>query len=1495
MKNRFFYGLLAFLLPLLSVQSALSQTRGAVVYSRIFTPAEAAVVEYYSDAKGAIAFSLERVLEPEKLMLGIKDWRNPSVPEKLPTAVLKRISKGNADRNYEYGQLEFGRLPEGVYVVRARQGKSESRALMLVSRLGLVTKRSEAEALTWTVDSLTGQPRTAKVYAVTTGKLAAAQTADKDGLLRWKLEAKVERLYLAQFGNSWALSEADIASWNARQTLGYVYSERPVYRPGDSLFVKGILRDGKTLQPRAKAGLTVRVYDQEQNTEVYKGKVTTNEYGSFALETSLSARARTGQYAVQVSPEDAAKNGPPFFGLFKVEAYQKPEFAVTVTMPAKAVQGDRVTARINAEYLFGGKVANARVKYSVQRQQVYDFWWYANQEDRQEQQAEQQLEAYQNGYNNDWYRWYQPPAETIVSESGRLNAQGQLELPIPISKTEKQPYQPSYQYIVTASVEDETRQVVTGSASLSAQPASLSVSLQSKGYGYTVGDTVELSLQTRDLEDKGSPANVKLEVVRNTWDSEKEVRALTTKLEAKTDAAGRGTARFKLSKSGYYQITATVQDAKGRAAQGQWYIWVSGDANEVWYYRFDELSIKLDKTRYAPGDLVTALVQNPHPGTPVLVTLEAAGLDDVKILTGRAPVLRYQFKATAAQTPNVFVTASMLYGGRVLNSQKRVLIDDPKRKLGLKIIAPKAKFGAGEATSLQLKTVDSSGAGVPAEVSVAVVDEGVYLVQPDTVPDIAAFFHRPRGNVVGTSFSQNWYFQGVPRPLAQAAPTASANLADAAKPAERRADATSNEPRVRQDFRDVALWRAQVLTDGSGSATLDLKFPDNLTTWRVTAKGMTKSGSAGEIRKPLLVTQDVVARLGVPRTLVRGDTSQVSLVMNNNLSEATDATLELRPTGLTANGDTTLKTKVAAGGRGTLRVTLNADTIGTAKLQGRALTGTASDALEIPITVKARGFTERKAFTSDTRSGAQRLTIPTDASLETTRFTVLVTPSLTAAVSPALEYLVGYPYGCSEQTMSRFLPALLASKTLGANELSAETVKKLPEYVKIGVDRLESFQHADGGWGFWTYDESTLEMTAYVMGGLLRAKALDANISGGVLERGLKFLATAAGQDRWSRGDRAAAYLTLSIGGQAPLPEMRRFAGKDGLEASTLARMAIAFSRDKQPQDATDALDRLKALRQENPRGVSWRNPDDSRYPYWWSWDDNPVTTTAVALEAFARVEPRSPLIPKISAWLLAERQGARWVSTRDTAAVIEAALSLNEDTNLKPTPVTVLLNGEPVQELTVKGQVTLQLMNTQAPLKTGQNTLELKSERRILYSADLEYVREPAQLVGENKGIAVSRSYEKLTAKFDEKNGTYSFVPSPLLRGGSLQTVTVGEYLLVTLTVTAQSARYLLVSDAIPAGFKALETRTLPLEGRGYRFFWEWTWDYWFSGLDIRDDRVEVYADRLNGKQTIQYLLRAETPGKYTALPTESFLMYEPTVSGRSSGATLTVRDRGQ
>jgi uncharacterized protein YfaS (alpha-2-macroglobulin family) len=97
-----------------------------------------------------------------------------------------------------------------------------------------------------------------------------------------------------------------------------------------------------------------------------------------------------------------------------------------------------------------------------------------------------------------------------------------------------------------------------------------------------------------------------------------------------------------------------------------------------------------------------------------------------------------------------------------------------------------------------------------------------------------------------------------------------------------------------------------------------------------------------------------------------------------------------------------------------------------------------------------------------------------------------------------------------------------------------------------------------------------------------------------------------------------------------------------------------------------------------------------------------------------------------------------------------------------------------------------------------------------------------------------------------------------------------------------------------VPAGFSAVnETGWNFQPGRAIRFFQNyWYWNYWYSGREIYQDRVELYADTFGGEQEFTVYLRAQTPGTFTALPTTADLMYDPSVRGRSSAATLTIKE---
>src|SRR5262249_30716635 len=176
---------------------------------------------------------------------------------------------------------------------------------------------------------------------------------------------------------------------------------------------------------------------------------------------------------------------------------------------------------------------------------------------------------------------------------------------------------------------------------------------------------------------------------------------------------------------------------------------------------------------------------------------------------------------------------------------------------------------------------------------------------------------------------------------------------------------------------------------------------------------------------------------------------------------------------------------------------------GNAKLKVTARGDKYSDAMEREFIVHEHGIEKLVARSGKLRGDdiTVRLDLPKERNPETTELTVNAPRSMPVPILDSLPFLIDYPYGCTEQTMSRFLPAAITAKTLKDLGLNAETVmskmfggvepeyadkthpegKKnlylLDEMIRQGLARLYNFQHADGGWGWWKEGESDHFMT----------------------------------------------------------------------------------------------------------------------------------------------------------------------------------------------------------------------------------------------------------------------------------------------------------------------------------------------------------------------------------------------------------------------------------
>lgn len=1417
------------------------------------SPAQPLTVQAYA-SKGTV-FNLYKILEPEKLF-SQKDISSAKTDTLKKTFVRKAVL-----RNRHAEKVQFGRVPAGVYLVKA----GNTSQVLLVSDLGMVIKRDQKQTLFYTVHRETGQPLAAKIWN-NNKKL----WANKQGLLLLNKSTKDHQEFVARYGDHWAVSNASWNKYAAEDIRGHVYTDRPVYRQGHKVGFKGVLRDGKTLEPLANKKLKVRVFSPYRD-EVYKTELTTDAYGGVSSEFELSAGAKLGRYSIELldpKSEDEAR----ISGRFQVEAYQKPEYSVTVTPSEKnAVQGDKISVKVSAKYLFGGAVSGAKVNYNITREPVYSYGWYDD-------------GAY---YGSD----------LVIREEARLNELGELDILLPLAKDKDG----RMRYRIQARVEDESRKSVNSMASVTAYPAALNVSSKTKNYMYNAGENIPIQLETQDLKEQGQAATVKVELIQQDW---KRVKGKWTKIErpvatttTKTNPKGQGIVQLKAKNGGGYLIKSTVKDSKGRQSTNSSFVWVI-KKGEDFGWNFRNLQLQLDQDEYKPGDTATVLVGNPKPGSSVLLTLEGDRLRRWVVLKGKGSTLTYSFKVTKEMSPNIYVAASSMAEGEHYSESKQVTVKRQDNKLDVAITSDKEKYKPGEAGKLKIQVKDHQGKGVAADLALSVVDEAIYLIRKDDSPSLLEVFEAEKSNVVGTRHSNSFHFENIRKKT-----TAHAGMADMAAetaPAEEAAKElamTKGEKEdpvtPRQDFKDTLLWVPHLTTDAQGNAEVEVKYPDNLTTWRTTTRAQTKLPRFGENTHKTLVTKDVIARLSLPNFLVKGDQATIANIVNNTLPQPQQGKGKLELKGLTPIGLSPLISSgqsftVGAEDRVRLDQPVRASSVGKAELTFTARTPGGNDALKLPLNVKARGYYEQRSFVGSAQQAAE-IKVPANTNAKTLKLNVSITPSLLSAVAPALEYLVGYPYGCTEQTMSRFLPALLAKEALGAEAIPGGS-KRLKKITEVGLARLEKFQHNDGGWNFWEHDESTLEMSAYVMGGLWKAQKVGANVDKEMLRRGFEYLKKQVAKDTHRPAERATAYRVLAEAGKVNKAQLLRFAKRSDLKAYSLAQVALSQHFAGQKTEAAKTLARLKVKKKTANSGnlVYWGEAKNTWYNY---WDENRIQVTAGALEALAYLEPKSPLIAKASQWLLSNRQGPRWVSTQDTASVINAALALPKVSDA-PRDVKVKLDGKVQDTIQVSGKQAGQLELGTTGLKEGKYQVSLEGAAPgTTFAAELSYAREPAQLNARNKGIALNRKYERLMPQWNAKKKRYQYKREPLVQNGQMKPVQTGDLVLVTLTVEPrQDARYMIISDPIPAGMKALDERSILADPDDYG--WD-SWNYWYSGRDLLDDRVDLYAGSVSGKQTMTYMMRAQIPGRFTALPSHAFLMYDPDVLGYSAAATFNIKDK--
>ena len=778
------------------------------------------------------------------------------------------------------------------------------------------------------------------------------------------------------------------------------------------------------------------------------------------------------------------------------------------------------------------------------------------------------------------------------------------------------------------------------------------------------------------------------------------------------------------------------------------------------------------------------------------------------------------------------------------------------------------------------------------------------------------------------------------------------------------------QPSVRKNFADTALWSADITTGKDGTAEVELDMPENLTTWKAKVWSMGSGTRVGEGSAEVVTYKNLLVRLQAPRFFTQKDEVVLSANVHNYLKTKKKVKVQLELTGPTLQhiglpgyegpvDDLPSWREVEIEPEGEKRVDFLVKVLepGEATVKMAALTDEESDAMQMSFPVYVHGMLKTDSYSGairpDGTTAGINIRVPEERLPEQSRIEVRYSPSVAAAMVDALPYLADFPYGCTEQTLNRFVPSVITRKTLltmgldlkaigekrtnlnaqeiGDDPKRAEDWKrkqhanynpvfdeaKLDEMIREGVTKLANQQIADGGWGWFSGfgEQSGPHTTAVVVHGLQVARDCDVQLPGGMLERGIEWLKRYQAQQvqliknhpnipskRYADDMDAFVYMVLADENNQgnDMNDMREFLFRDRNELAVYSKAVYGVALHKQNHQ-----DKLRMIMENIRQFVVEDDENQTAYlklpegNYWWYWYGTDTEANAWYLKLLSKVDPKGQVASRLSKYMINNRKHATyWNSTRDTAYSVEALgefVKASEEDKPDMT-VQVLLDGKKHKEVKITADNFFSFDNKLVlegkDVPSGEHKIEfVKTGKGPLYfnayvtnftledpitkaGLEIKVQRKFYKLVPVDKSVKVEGARGQALDQKVEKYERQALE--------NLDTLKSGDLVEVELEIDSKNDyEYVVFEDMKAAGFEPVETQS-GYNGNDLNAY-----------MELRDERVCFFARTLaRGKHSVAYKLRAEIPGKFSALPTRASAMYAPELRANSDENKLNITD---
>ena len=1253
-------------------------------------------------------------------------------------------------------------------------------------------------------------------------KLPSGQT-DLEGIAKLPSADNVVGAVVTTAGESAIVSsQTDSLSWArpagpARRE--YIYTDRPIYRPGDTVHVKGISRIGYDASFEIPTGdTTVEVRDAKYDiarTETVK----MNKNGTFEFSFTLDPKAPLGYYPI------STKTGG--YGSFQVEEYVAPQFKVVVSPDKEEyVSGDTATLHVAADYYFGVPVAKGEAEYRVVAQEYY-------------------FDRYRDRYfsfGGGWYDneggWYGDrfltSGKVVLDAAGKGTISEKLSIDELFSGSYKNQ---SKVVSVFVTVKNENGQSVSKEHSFILHRGTFYAGVVMDDYFVEEGKSATARLKTVDIEGKPlRKGNLALTLAKVEWKSYKRqevdgnfyyrterVKAEVQKVEVDTDRNGDGSYEFTAGDSGEYELTVSGKDERDNVVSAAYSFYVSGRrAVAIKPTNNETLELVAEKTELAVGDTASFVIKSPYPRAKALVSVARGDTYEYKVIPVDAQLTKYSFIVTEKHIPNVVASALLLSPDpEIKYGEVHYTVGTKEKELAITVTPEKSRYLPGEEVALHVEAKDSNGRPVQAELSLAVVDMSVLALVGNPKKNPVAFFYNGEPLTIKTAINVKNVLDEAEIPVGTKGGSGGGG--------------DDLEKKKRGVFRDTAYWQGSVETDANGVAEVRFTLPDNLTEWQAESVGVTRDTKVGAGYSTFTARKSIMALPLKPRFILPGDSFAVGGTIFNESDEKQKlkVTVEAPTLRLTGEHETT--------------VTIEPHTSLSVSFPAVAPEGVVSGKHEFTLSAKndayedvvSSSFPIERNDTYEFTVTAGRITasdwkeqlyLPKNVVPDRGALTISLAATMASVLDDAIRAMIIYPYECSEQVASKLRTIALVKEhaTLFgiAEKLFAEKVLignreyTIDEIVTNGLTKLYQSQSPDGGMPYYMNLEPDFRLSVTTLETYVALKRAGYTVDEAKLTQSAKYVFNYINYPRYDRQLSnediiVGAYALTKLGNRgawesnATRQKLLTTAGDVPLVRNQLSSTALAYLAILSVHEGFDiaTMNRLFAefenRSQVDARGtVVASNKGASSY-----FVENALTNTALALKAFAEAKRDSPLLEGYLRTLkTGKAKDGGFASTLNSITVIDAVteyLKWKKEADARLS-VAVTLDAAPLLTAEFAKKNITEVYMTEVPMsdiKKGvvQTVSFLKknlgtANDAFYYDIALRYYLPADAIAPRDEGMSIRREFYRT----DDTEFAHPVTEA-----------TQGEVLLGRVVIQTPKTRFhVTLEDFIPAGVEVVNQR---------------------------------------------------------------------------------------